>query len=372
MRQRRDARTPPNEAQTTAIVTEPTRRPPLPPGTKRTPLPLTPGTATPTLHEHALGFMRGRRYSPRTIEQYVSWMRRLIDHYGGRHPVELTPQELEGFINYLVIREKVSPSTQNQAIAGLVLLYRDLLGLPYERVATLRLARIPERIHVVLTPAEVHAILHALDGIPRLICKLMYGSGLRIGEAISLRVKDIELDRHELCIFDGKGRKNRTTILPRVIVPELREHLGRLKPYFERERARKRTRVPLPDALARKYLHAATEWPWFWMFPSANVCIDSVDGVCRRFHLHESVVQKAVAAVRTRLGMTKPIRPHDLRHAFATHSMRAGVDPRTLQKLMGHADLKTTLMYLHACDRAETDIASPLDRLSDQSPDPGS
>ncbi len=313
--------------------------------------------------------MRGRRYSPRTIEQYIAWIRRLIDHYGGRHPSDISSHELEGFINYLVIRERVSPSTQNQAIAGLILLYRDLLNLPYERVATLRLARIPERIHVVLTPAEVQSLLGALEGIPRLICKLMYGSGLRVGEAVSLRVKDIELDRRELCIFDGKGRKNRTTILPRVLVPELRAHLETLRPFFLKERSRSRTRVPLPDALSRKYPQAAIEWPWFWLFPSANVYVDDIDGVCRRWHLHESVVQKAVAAARERLALTKPIRPHDFRHAFATHSLRSGVDPRTLQKLLGHADLKTTLIYLHACDRAETAISSPLDTLEGTDPE---
>jgi integrase len=215
----------------------------------------------------------------------------------------------------------------------------------------------------------VQSLLDALTGMPQLICKLMYGSGLRVGEATSLRVKDIELERRELCIFDGKGRKNRTTILPRVLVPELRDHLKQLHPFYSSERRRSRTRVPLPHALSRKYPQAANEWPWFWLFPSTNVFIDKSDGVCLRWHLHESVVQKAVAAARAKLALTKPIRPHDFRHAFATHSLRSGIDPRTLQKLLGHSDLKTTLIYLHACDRTETAITSPLDTLEGKHPD---
>ncbi len=291
------------------------------------------------------------------------WMRRLVDHVGGRHPLELTPDELAGFVNHLVIRERVAPSTQNQAIAALVLLYRDVLQQPYESVATLRLAKIPQRIHVLLTVSDVKSLFGAMDGIPRLVCRLLYGAGLRLGEALSLRVKDIELERRELCIYDGKGRKSRTTILPKALVPEIQEHLQKLRRFFDAESARGRVTVPLPDALARKYPNAEREWPWFWVFPAAKIYADEIDGVQRRWHIHETVVQKAVATARQTLRMSKPVRPHDFRHAFATHSLRQGIDPRTLQKLLGHADLKTTLTYLHACDQAEDAIRSPLDHL---------
>jgi integron integrase len=326
-------------------------------------LPLVPGTTSPLLHTHIVTFMKARRYSPKTIEQYLYWMRRLIEHCSHRHPVELSSDDLVDFINRLTIKEKVSPSTQNQATAALVLLYRDVLGEPYERVECLTRAKIQKRLHVVLSKREVQALLRDLTGVPRLVCCILYGSGLRVGEAVSLRVKDIDLDGREISVYDGKGMKNRTTILPRSLIPEIAEHLRQGKLEFERRVTRGAATVPLPSALARKYPRAPDEWPWHWVFPSPATFIDSDDGARKRWHIHESVIQKAVGAARRALGMSKPVRPHDFRHAFATHSLRQGTDPRTLQELLGHSDLKTTLGYLHACDRAGDAVRSPFDGL---------
>lgn len=332
-------------------------------GSPRRPLPLIPGAEGPTLHGHLLTFMKARRYSPRTIEQYVYWVRRLIEFADGQHPLDLDDGDLIAFMNAITIQERVAPSTQNQAAAALILLYRDVLGEPFERVACIQRAKVAQRISVVLSKSEVERLLGAMSGTPRLVGRLMYGSGLRIGEALSLRVKDIDLERREVSVYDGKGRKNRTSILPRTIVPDLQAQLDIGRRDFERRVAQGTATVPLPNALQRKYVSAAVEWPWHWIFPSPATYIDADDGVRRRWHVHETVVQKAVSAARRRLGMTKAVRPHDLRHAFATHSLRAGTDPRTLQQLLGHSDLRTTLVYLHACDRSVDEIRSPLDAL---------
>ncbi|MBL9118288.1 MAG: integron integrase [Phycisphaerae bacterium] len=324
-------------------------------------MPLIPGTREPTLYRHVLTFMQARRYSPRTIEQYVYWMRRLIHHCGRRHPIDISNSEIVDFINSLTISERVAPSTQNQASAALVLLYRDILGEPYERVAGITRAKISARIQVVLSRREVEALLAKLTGRPRLVCLILYGSGLRLGEALSLRVKDMDLDRREIYVFDGKGKKNRTTILPKALVPELTEHLREVRREFNQRLAQGMATVPVPYALARKYTSAPSEWPWHWVFPASSTCVDPETGERLRWHLHESVVQKAVASARRQLHMPKQVRPHDFRHAFATHSLRHGTDPRTLQQLLGHSDLRTTLGYLHACDRAAEEVRSPLD-----------
>ena len=332
-------------------------------GVARKPLPLIPGSDEPLLYPHLITFMHARRYSQRTIEQYAYWIGRLIQHNGGRHPIELSEGDIVGFMTHLTVRERVAPSTQNQAGAALVLLYRDVLGEPYQRVACITRAKIPPRIHVVLSRGEVMTLLDRLHGTPRLVCQILYGSGLRVGEAVSLRVKDVDLDRREVSIYDGKGQKHRTTILPRSLVPELAEHLRHMKGVYLERSARGLAAVPLPHALARKYPVAGEEWPWHWVFPAQSTFVDPVDGKKKRSHLHESVIQKAVALARRELHLTKPVRPHDFRHAFATHSLRQGTDARTLQLLLGHSDLKTTLGYLHACDRTKDEVRSPLDAL---------
>jgi integron integrase len=312
-----------------------------------------------------LRVLKAGRYSTRTIEQYVPWIARLVAWSGGRHPLDLADDEPARFIESLTIEHRVAPSTQNQAIAALVFLYRDVLHQPYERVALLKPAKVPERLHIVLAPKDVRRMFDALDGTARLVVRLLYGAGLRLGEALSLRAKDVDLERREISIYDGKGRKSRATLLPRVLVPELASHIERERELWTRraKAAPREVAVPMPNALDRKYPNAPYEWPWQWIFPAASTYMDSIDGVRKRAHLHETVIQKAVAAARRRIGLSKPVTPHSFRHAYATHALRSGMDPRTLQQLLGHSDLRTTLRYLHACDRSEDEVRSPLDLL---------
>jgi integron integrase len=304
---------------------------------------------------------RVRHYSLRTEEAYVSWIRRFIVFHGKRHPRELGQPEVRAFLEGLATRG-VSASTQNQALSALTFLYGAVLGRRLEWAGTIVRAQRPARLPVVLSRDEVGRLLSQLHGTVWLAASLMYGSGLRLLECLELRVKDVDFDRRELTVRDGKGGKDRRTMLPGAIVDRLRQHLEAVKAQHARDLAAGRGTVALPGALLVKYPGAAREWAWQWVFPATRFYIDHATGERRRHHLHESVVQRVIKEAARAAGIPRPATSHSLRHSFATHLLEAGYDIRTIQELLGHRDVSTTMVYTHVLNRGGSGVKSPLDR----------
>ena len=309
--------------------------------------------------------MRTRHLSLRTEQAYLQWIRRFGEFHGRRPLRELGPAEIEGFLTHLAVRSQVGAATQNQALQALLFLYRQVLGveLPWLENVT-RASSQGQRLPVVLTRAEVRSLLACLDGTPWLIASLLYGSGLRLMEGMRLRVKDLALERGELIVREGKGGKDRVTMLPAALVTPVRAHLARLRAWFEEERRRGQPGVSLPYALARKYPQAGTQWGWQYLFPAPRVCRDPYLGVLVRHHLYPKRVQRAVQEAVRRAGLGQPASCHTLRHSFATHLLEDGYDIRTVQELLGHSDLKTTMIYTHVMTKGARGVRSPLDRES--------
>lgn len=306
---------------------------------------------------------RLRRYSRRTEAAYTQWVRRFVLFHEKRHPDTMGAAEMSAFLSHLAVVGRVSASTQNQALSALVFLYREVLGrAPHElELDGLVRARAPLRLPVVLTREEVGALLEQLAGEPRLVGGLLYGAGLRLLECLRLRVKDVELARFELVVRDGKGRKDRVTMLPRALATDLRAQLARAHATFEADVAAGFGSAPLPDALARKYPGAAREWAWQWVFPATRRYFDREARTERRWHLHETVVQRAMKRGVRAAGIAKPASCHTLRHSFATHLLASGYDIRTIQELLGHRDVATTMIYTHVLNRGGRGVRSPLD-----------
>ena len=307
--------------------------------------------------------MRTRHLALRTERTYLHWSRRYIAFHGRKHPRDLGAPEVEQFLTHLAVHRKVSAATQNQALQALLFLYRHVLGIELPWLDNLTRASRPQRRPVVLSRSEVRALLSQLQGTPWLIANLLYGSGLRLMEALRLRVKDIALERGEMIIRDAKGGKDRVTVLATAVETPLRAHLTRLRAWFEEERRRQQPGVSLPFALDRKYPRAATEWGWQYLFPSRQLCKDPYSGKMVRHHLHEKNVQRAVQAAVRSASLSKPASCHTLRHSFATHLLEDGYDIRTVQELLGHADLKTTMIYTHVLTKGAGGVRSPLDRI---------
>ena len=316
----------------------------------------------PRLLEQVRQRIRAKHYSYRTEKTYVHWIRRFILFHGKRHPGEMGAAEVERFLTSLAVDRKVSASTQNQALSAILFLYRDVLGAELPWLDGVVHARRPERRPVVLTRDEVHRILARLDGVQWLVASLLYGSGLRIQECLQLRVKDVSLDRGELLVRDGKGQKDRVTVLPSALVPHLRAHLERVRRLYEADRASGRPGVSLPFALSRKYPQAATSWGWQYVFPSRSFCRDPYSGKTVRHHLHPQNLQRSVRIAVHSAGITQPASCHTFRHCFATHLLEDGYDIRTVQELLGHSDVKTTMIYTHVLNRGGRGVLSPLDR----------
>jgi integron integrase len=307
--------------------------------------------------------IRLRHYSLRTEQSYIWWVRRFIRFCGGRHPRTLGPAEITTFLTHLAVDLKVSASTQNQALQALLFLYRDVLEITLPMIDQIVRATRPRRLPVVLTREEVRRVLAQLNGSSRLIAGLLYGSGLRLTEALELRVKDMDLDRRIITVRNGKGAKDRVTVIPAELVTPLHAHIATLSAWFERERSAGSPGVPLPHALKSKYPGAGTSLAWQWLFPSRKLTRDPYDGTMVRFHVYDRTLQRTVQQAIQRAGILKPAGCHTFRHCFATHLLESGSDIRTVQELLGHSDVKTTQIYTHVLNRGGNAVRSPLDGL---------
>jgi integron integrase len=317
----------------------------------------------PRLLDSVRDRIRFKHYSLRTEQAYVDWIRRFIHFFGKQHPSGLGATEVEAFLTDLAVAGKVSASTQNQAKSALLFLYKEVLRVELPWLDQVEQAKTPTRLPVVLTRREVALVLVRLDGIHRLIGDLLYGTGMRILEAMRLRVKDIEFSRHEIIVRDGKGAKDRMAMLPRGVERRLKLQLVRVREQHVRDLADGFGAVYLPHALARKYPTAAREWGWQYVFPTARHAVDPRSGEVRRHHLGDQAFQRAMRQAVRDAGIAKPATPHTLRHSFATHLLDAGYDIRTVQELLGHSDVATTMIYTHVLNRGGLGVVSPLDRL---------
>ncbi|PNU19866.1 integron integrase [Geothermobacter hydrogeniphilus] len=305
--------------------------------------------------------LRLRHYSKRTEEAYLSWMKAYLGHSGDEDPGKLGAEEVRAFLTYLADKREVSANTQKQALNALVFLYEQVLKQPLEEDLDFARAKRARKLPVVLSRSEVAALLAELEGTTGLICRLLYGAGLRLMEGLRLRVKDLDFDQGQLHVRDGKGGKDRVTVLPGQLVAPLREHLERVRNLHQRDLAAGLGAVWMPPALARKYPNACREWGWQYVFPAQALSVEPRSLATRRHHVHESAIQKALRQAARRAAIAKPVSPHVLRHSFATHLLESGYDIRTVQELLGHADVKTTMIYTHVLNKPGLAVKSPLD-----------
>ncbi len=316
----------------------------------------------PRLLEQVRARMRLKHYSLRTEQAYSYWIRRYIRAWLPRHPRDLDGKAVESFLTGLATRDNVAASTQNQALSALLFLYREVLGMELAWMENVVRAKRPRRLPVVLSQAQVAQLLARMAGRESLMAGLLYGSGLRLMECARLRVKDVDLARNEITVRDGKGGKDRMTVLPGALRERLARQLAEVRLLHSRDLACGLGRVHLPHALARKYPNAAAEPAWQYVFPATRISLDPRDGVRRRHHIDEKVLQAAVRRAALEAGFDKPVTPHTLRHCFATHLLEAGADIRTVQELLGHKDVATTQIYTHVLNRGARGVLSPLDR----------
>jgi integron integrase len=304
--------------------------------------------------------LRLKHYSIRTEEAYVNWIKRYIYFHNVRHPAEMGASEVQAFLTHLAVKENVAASTQNQALSALLFLYRQVLNQDLGPIDALR-AKKPKRLPTVLTRDEVHRVFAHLSGVNLLMARLLYGSGLRLMECLRLRVKDLDFDYRTITVRDGKGEQDRVTILPESLIVPLRDHLRIVKRTHEEDLAKGYGAVYLPYALERKYPNAHREWIWQYVFPAGRLSVDPRSGVVRRHHLHESGLQKVIRTAAQAAGIPKRVSPHTFRHSFATHLLENHYDIRTVQELLGHKDVKTTMIYTHVLNRGGLAVRSPLD-----------
>jgi integron integrase len=304
--------------------------------------------------------LRTQHYSIRTENAYVEWAKRYILFHHKRHPKDMGNAEITAFLTDLAVKRNVAASTQNQALSALLFLYRELLHQEVGSVDAVR-ARKPKRLPTVLTKPEVLRLLSAMAGTPKLMATLLYGSGLRASECVRLRVKDLDFERRLIVVRDGKGEKDRITMLPEKLVAPLQEHMARVKQTHAKDLADGYGAVYLPYALERKYPKANREWTWQYVFPAKSLSSDPRTGLTRRHHLDQSGLQKAVRQATRLAGIDKPVTCHTFRHSFATHLLENGYDIRTVQELLGHKDVKTTMIYTHVLNRGALAVRSPLD-----------
>ena len=321
------------------------------------------GNAAPRLLDVLRDRLRLKHYSLRTEQQYVNWVRRFLRFHQLRHPREMGAVEVTAFLTDLAVAGQVSASTQNQALSALLFLYREVLELDLPWLDEVVRAKQPSRLPVVLTRREVAAVLAHADGLYALQLRLLYGTGMRLMECMRLRVKDVDFERLEVLVRDGKGAKDRVTMLPQSLREPLQAHLLRRRAVYEADLAAGMAEVYLPDALGRKYPNAAKEWGWQYVFATSGYVRDPRSGAVRRHHQDEKLLQRAMKRAVAAAGIAKPATPHTLRHSFATHLLEAGYDICTVQELLGHADVATTMIYTHVLNKGGRGVASPLDAL---------
>ncbi len=318
----------------------------------------------PKLLDQVRAEIRMRHYSIRTEHAYVDWIRRFILHHNKRHPGEMGKAEIEAFLSYLAVDRKVSPSTQSQAKAALLFMYQKVLCLDLPWLSDIVAAKKPHHLPTVLTIAEARSVLERLSGVPSLIGGLLYGSGLRVLEACRLRVMDLDFVMQQVNVRNGKGAKDRVTMLPSSIQPSLKLHLSKIQAQHELDLSYGGGSVYLPYALERKYPKAELEWKWQYVFPADQISRDPRTGKMRKHHIGEQSVPRAVRHAAAKAGIQKRVSPHTLRHSFATHLLLSGYDIRTVQELLGHNDVRTTMIYTHVLNRGGRGVISPLDHWS--------
>jgi len=326
-------------------------------------IPETPSQKKKNLLDEIHEFMRLRHYSIRTERSYINWIKRYCIFHKMKHPRKMGIPEIEAFLSHLATEEKIGRSTQNQAFNALLFLYKEVLKIPLDDPIDAIRAPLRTRLPVVMTREETQRVLSAMSGTPKVMARLMYGSGLRLMECIRLRVQDLDFSGGQLTVRGGKGDKDRRTMLPESIQPELKAHLKRVKIMHDRDLKDGFGDVYLPPALERKYPSASREWNWQYVFPAQSLSRDPRTGKIRRHHIHSTAIQKALKKAVRLSGVTKRVTSHTFRHSFATHLLTDGYDIRTIQELLGHADVSTTMIYTHVLNKGGRGVQSPLDSL---------
>jgi integron integrase len=335
-------------------------------GFEALPMPEDVNPNAPRLLDRVRDAIRRKHYSYRTEQTYLHWIKRYIWFHDRRHPSEMGAGEVTAFLTHLARERDVAASTQNQALSALLFLYQEVLEIKLPWMDGIERAKRPVRVPVVLTVAEVKALLARLDGTKWLMAGLLYGAGLRLRECLKLRVKDVDFDYRQISVRDGKGGKDRVTMLPAELVEPLRAHLSRVKSLHEHDLAEGFGSVELPFALERKYPNAANQWGWQYVFPSRKRSADPRSGEIRRHHVYDDVLPRAIGAAAREAGIAKLVGCHTLRHSFATHLLEAGHDIRTVQELLGHSDVSTTMVYTHVLNKGGRGVQSPLDKLEQE------
>ncbi len=317
----------------------------------------------PRLLDQVRDAIRLRHYSLRTEETYTQWIKRFVLFHGKRHPLEMGEQEITGFLTHLAVEKHVAPSTQNQALAAILFLYKEVLERELDWMDDIVRAKRAERIPEVLSPEQVRRLIDQLKGTYQLMARLLYGTGMRLMEAVRLRVRDVDFHYRQITVRSGKGNKDRVTVLPGSLFEPLKSHLARVKTLHDKDLAEGLGNVYLPYALVRKYPNAEREWGWQYVFPASARSRDPRSGAVRRHHIFEQNLQRAIKQAVVNLGFPGRVSTHTLRHSFATHLLEGGSDIRTVQELLGHADVSTTMIYTHVLNRGGKGVVSPLDRI---------
>jgi integron integrase len=315
----------------------------------------------PRLLERVRDAIRSRHYSLRTEQAYIFWVRRFILFHRKRHPETMGESEITEFLTHLAVARQVAASTQNQALSAILFLYKHVLDRELDRLDGVTRAKRPQRLPVVLSQDEVRNLLVALSGVNALVARLLYGTGMRKMECLRLRVKDVDFSYRQICVRSGKGDKDRVTLLPDILVDELREQLDAASLLHQQDLEAGYGEVSLPYALSRKYPNAGREWIWQFVFPATRRSVDPYSGVIRRHHWYQTNVQRAIKQAAHTLRLGKPVSVHTLRHSFATHLLENGYDIRTVQDLLGHKDVSTTMIYTHVLNKGGRGVRSPLD-----------